>query len=88
MSKLVMSAVLATMVLSFTGYSEEVKAVNYYKQHTKERKAKIDECKNNPGELRGTPNCVNALTAERMPKNTSKMPDLNRVANPSKYENF
>lgn len=83
-----MSAVLAVMVLSFAGYSEEVKKVNYYKQHSTERKAKIDECKNNPGELRGTPNCVNALTAERMPKNTSKMPDLNRVANPSKYENF
>jgi hypothetical protein len=88
MSKLILSAVLAAMVLSFVGYSEEVKTVNYYKQHISEQKAKIAECKNNPGELRGTPNCINALTAERMPKNTSKMPDINRVANPSKYENF
>lgn len=65
MSKLVMSIVLAAMTLSFVGYSEEVKTVEYYKEHANERKAKIEECKNNPGELRGTPNCTNAIAAYR-----------------------
>lgn len=65
MSKHVMRIVLFTMTLSFVAYSEEVKTVNYYKQHISERKAKIEECKNNPGELKGTPNCVNAITAHR-----------------------
>lgn len=80
-----MSAVLAALVLSFTGYSEEVKTVNYYKQHTAERKAKIDECKNNPGELRGTPNCINAIAAHRT---GGIKPDLNRKVDGAKYDHF
>jgi len=69
MKKVILSAVLAAMILSVTGCSEkpteDVKTVDYYKTNPEERKAMIDECKNNPGELKDTPNCVNAVTAMR-----------------------
>lgn len=67
MKKVILGAFLAAMVLNFTGCGEkeEVKTVEYYKEHADERKAKIEECKNNPGELRGTPNCTNAIAAYR-----------------------
>lgn len=47
----------------FTGCSEDVKTVEYYKEHTDERKAKIGECRNNPGGMKGDPNCHNAFVA-------------------------
>lgn len=68
MKNVILIAVLVTFILSFIGYgkeNEEVKTVEYYKKHETDRKIKIKECKNNPGELRGTPNCVNALAAHR-----------------------
>ncbi len=44
---------------------EIINTVDYYKAHPSERKAKIAECKNNPGELKKTPNCQNAVVAHR-----------------------
>jgi hypothetical protein len=41
-----------------------VQTVDYYKTHAAERKAMQATCHNNPGELRGTPNCKNAAAAE------------------------
>lgn len=40
--------------------------VDWYVEHNQERKETLDECSNNPGELRGAPNCTNAAVAERM----------------------
>ena len=52
MKKIILSAVLAAMVLSFTGCGEEAKAT------------------------------------DQKVRSESNMPDLNRVADPSKYEKF
>lgn len=45
--------------------SEEVKTVSWYEEHNEERLAVLDKCKNNPGELAETPNCLNASVAKR-----------------------
>ncbi|MDR7049501.1 hypothetical protein J2X54_001956 [Duganella sp. 3397] len=42
---------------------EVVQTVDWYKAHQTERTAVLEKCKNNPGELAATPNCVNAHTA-------------------------
>jgi hypothetical protein len=39
---------------------EEVKTVDWYKANKEARNAKLKECEANPGQLRFTPNCVNA----------------------------
>ncbi len=41
------------------------RTVDYYTEHTQERQTMIDECKNDPGELAGSPNCVNAIDSAR-----------------------
>lgn len=45
---------------------EETMSVEWYEANNAERAAKLQECKNNPGELRLTPNCVNAKSAQRL----------------------
>lgn len=58
-------AVTAALVgCSDAGKGEDVKSVDWYKEHTAERAAKIKECNNNPGELKLTPNCINAKKAQ------------------------
>ncbi|MDN6297529.1 MAG: EexN family lipoprotein [Halomonas sp.] len=42
-----------------------VQTVDWYKAHGDARKATLAKCGNNPGELHHTPNCVNAIQAER-----------------------
>lgn len=42
-----------------------VQTVDWYKAHDNERKVTLETCGNNPGELQETPNCINALQAER-----------------------
>ena len=60
---------IALMLLAgivFTGCSgEPTHDVQYYLNHVPERSAKIADCRNNPGEKRIEPNCVNAREAER-----------------------
>lgn len=48
---------------------EETKTVDYYVEQTEDRLQKISECKNNPGELMATPNCINAVAAEKKANN-------------------
>jgi hypothetical protein len=43
---------------------EPVRDVDYWKTHVDERKAKVSACVSNPGQLDGTPNCINAKRAE------------------------
>ncbi len=38
--------------------------VAYYKEHKDERKAKLEQCNNDPGRLRNDPLCVNAHEAD------------------------
>lgn len=58
----------------FTGCSGDLKTVDYYKEHADERKVKIEECRNNPGSMKGDPNCQNAFVAhsEAIDKKTDK----------------
>lgn len=43
--------------------TEETKTVSFYKANSEERISKIEECKENPGELSDSPNCKNAKQA-------------------------
>ena len=45
--------------------TESVHDVDWFKTHDDERQSTLRECSNNPAELRDTPNCINALQAER-----------------------
>ena len=45
--------------------STETKTVDYYVANTEERAAMLQQCASNPGELRDSPNCVNAREATR-----------------------
>lgn len=51
---------------------ETVRDVQYYMENEESRSAKLKECNNNPGELAGTPNCINASKAKM--KSRSGMP--------------
>lgn len=48
-----------------TAPTESVHDVDWFKTHDDERQSTLRECSNNPAELRDTPNCINALQAER-----------------------
>lgn len=67
-NKVLLLASLALLPLAFTGCDkkEEVKTVDWYM--APENKAaledKLAECRNNPGELKDTPNCENATLAQ------------------------
>lgn len=59
---------MALLPLFLLGCNEEpTRSVSYYKQDTNygEREAKVAECRDNPGALKDTPNCINALEAEK-----------------------
>lgn len=43
---------------------DAVYTVDFYKENKEERLAKLEECRNNPGELMMTPNCINAGKAK------------------------
>jgi hypothetical protein len=42
----------------------ETQTVEWFKEHNEERVAVLEECRNNPGEMKNLPNCQNAETAE------------------------
>jgi hypothetical protein len=64
-------AVVALVSFALTGCFDETKEtgpvhdVEWFKTHNNERQATLEECANNPGELKDTPNCSNALEAEK-----------------------
>ena len=43
---------------------DQVQTVEWYKAHPSERAAVLAKCRDNPGQLAATPNCVNATRAE------------------------
>jgi hypothetical protein len=64
MKKHILSTIISvTALTALTACSEKVYDVEYYLQHVEERKAKIEQCKNNPGEMANNPNCKNAAAA-------------------------
>lgn len=54
---------IVTATLSGCSKQEPVQTVDWYKTNAPERLKVLERCKENPGELALTPNCVNAKTA-------------------------
>jgi hypothetical protein len=44
---------------------DSTKTVDWFSKNQNERKTMLAQCRDNPGELGATPNCVNASVAER-----------------------
>ncbi len=67
MNKLVIAAaVVGIMILgACNSNAEETHTVEWYlaSENAEALDAKIRECRNNPGELQNTPNCINARQA-------------------------
>lgn len=68
MNKLGLSALLSGALILLSAsltLAEETKTVDWYTapQNRTALDAKLAECRNNPGELRDTPNCINARAA-------------------------
>lgn len=43
---------------------EAVQTVDWYKAHDAERHSMLAKCRNNPGQIGATPNCINASRAD------------------------
>ena len=54
---------LGMLTATGCGQSEPVQTADWYKANDAARKAMLEKCNNNPGELGGSPNCVNAAAA-------------------------
>lgn len=62
--KIIHVIVLAVIVgLSACSKGEPAQTVDWYKAHETERKAMVDRCHADPGELAVTANCINASQA-------------------------
>ena len=53
------------LAIGFSGCGEETKTKEYYMQpeNAQELETKVKECKNDPGGVGQTPNCINAIEA-------------------------
>jgi hypothetical protein len=70
-------ALVATVAaLAACGQREEPKTVAYYVDHKPERDARLAICKNNPGELKSDPDCVNAAAAVMKAWSSPDMPPV------------
>lgn len=68
MKNLTVLMIVAATMSMLTGCTEKkpaevVQTVDWYKANKPERLEMLAKCKNNPGELAVTPNCVNASSA-------------------------
>jgi len=62
-------ALLAGIVCVLAGCGESPSAahtVDYYRAHAQERRARVKDCVNDPGSRGRTPDCINALEADRL----------------------
>lgn len=62
-AQLLYIAIAAATLTGCFESKEKVQTVDWFKENAAERKAQIDKCNANPGELRNTPNCINASKA-------------------------
>ncbi len=63
-SKFILIVVLSLAITACKGDISDVKSVEWFHNNPQERTQTLKECKNNPGELKETPNCINASQAE------------------------
>jgi hypothetical protein len=63
---LILTYILVSLCLSSHSNAEEVITVDWYMAPENEAayKAKLQECRNNPGQLQNTPNCINVANAQ------------------------
>ena len=61
---------LAGALLAGPAMAESTYTVDWYRHHSAERSTKLQECRNNPGELGSTPNCMNAEKADAIEETT------------------
>ena len=76
------SAILVCCVLgSVVGCrdTEETKTVEWYQANKEALAAKLEECKNNPGDLADTPNCKNASQASVLGMSGSSKLDYSKA---------
>ncbi|MEB1609826.1 EexN family lipoprotein [Xanthomonas campestris pv. campestris] len=59
-----LTALVCGLSLSSQAPAATPKTVTYYAEHNDERKTVLTRCRDNPGELRETPDCVNAERAD------------------------
>ncbi|MBB5876171.1 EexN family lipoprotein [Xanthomonas sp. 3498] len=57
-------SVVCGLALSSQAQAATPKTVSYYSEHGEERRVVLARCRDNPGELRDTPDCVNAERAD------------------------
>ena len=62
----IMLVVLALAACSRAPGGAGTLTVDYYRAHAAERTATLSTCANDPGDLRDSPNCVNAREAARV----------------------
>lgn len=58
---LIAASIAVSLFLPGCKEEKEVKTVQWYTEHPAERQAQVDICKNNPGQLKDDPNCINAM---------------------------
>ena len=61
-------SILIVALMALAGCKEDqpvevVQTVDWYKTHDTERIEMVKKCKNSPGEIAGSPNCINAKSA-------------------------
>lgn len=71
-----------TIIFSLTGCSntepEEIHTVDWFLKNQSTMNNTVNKCKNIIGELAGTPNCINALSALKI-SNVGTPEDLNKL---------
>ena len=60
---LVTVSLMALLLLMGCREEKEVKTVQWYRDNPAECQKQVEICKNNPGQLKDDPNCINAMQA-------------------------
>ena len=71
---------IAAMILAACNPPPVAKTVDYYAEHVAERDARMTVCRNNPGELKNDPDCINAATSLRAGWTKRDMPPITFAA--------
>lgn len=54
----------SALVLAACGPAKPTRDKAYFTAHTQERAQALSDCRNNPGQLGATPDCVNAIQSD------------------------
>ncbi|HNW02846.1 MAG TPA: EexN family lipoprotein [Burkholderiaceae bacterium] len=66
MKRTLLAPLISLLMLGCNSRVEDTtQTVEWFSKNPNDRKAMLAKCRDNPGELSATPNCVNASVAER-----------------------